>query len=617
MRRVVSSAVAHNRRAFGYKARLNELFFILNDVHNYPAHYAKIGNADATPDTVENIIREAAKFAESALIGIYKEGDQGCVYKDGEITTPKGWKEAYKAYCEAGWPSLAMPAEYGGQGMPSSLALVRTEFCATANWAWNMYPGLSMGCMETIELHATPALKKLYLPKLTSGEWTGVMDLTESQAGTDLNQVKTKAVPVGDGTFKITGEKIFISCGEHDMAENVIHIVLARLPDAPPGTRGISLFLVPKWKLGPDGEPVKDNKNVTVSGIEHKMGIKGSSTCVCVFDNSLGYLIGQENKGLKHMFTFMNLARLGTSIQGIGTMELALQNSVPYIRERTSMRALSGTKDKDKPGDRIIWHPDVRRMVLTQKALAEGGRCLLYRLGKLSDEFFLAKDEKEANKVEDVMGLYTPILKGFLTECSIEAAYYGQQVYGGHGYIKEWGMEQIARDARISTLYEGTTGVQALDLLGRKILMTKPPLRLLTGYVKEILTFCANNASDQKMLPFVLPLAKAAIQWELNAALLLIKAAKDREIVGAASVDFLFFSGYVTLAHQWALMAKAALKKVGSAKDDEKSFLISKIQTAEFYYQHILPRIRRHGKTMFTPSKTMLQIKEDWICNVD
>jgi alkylation response protein AidB-like acyl-CoA dehydrogenase len=443
------------------------------------------------------------------------------------------------------------------------------------------------------------------------------MDLTEAQAGTDLNQVKTKAVPVGDGTYKITGEKIFISCGEHEMSENIIHIVLARLPNAPPGTRGISLFLVPKWLVLPNGEMVKDQKNVFVSGIEHKMGIKGSSTCVCVYDNSIGYLIGKENKGLKHMFTFMNLARLGTSMQGIGTMELAMQNSVPYTRERMSMRALSGIKEKNKPGDRIIWHPDIRRMLLTQKAFAEGGRCLLYRLGKLQDKFFGAKDEKGAAKVEDEMGLYTPILKGFLTELSQEAAYYGQQVYGGHGYIKEWGMEQIARDARIATLYEGTTGVQALDLLGRKILTSKPPLILLTGYIKEILIFCGENASNTNMLPFVAPLAMHSIQLWLKTARLLIMASRDREIVGSASVDYLFYSGYITLAHQWALMAKAAQKKLGAAQGDEKDFFITKIQTAEFYFQYILPRAKRHGKTMFVPSKTFLKMKEEWISPIE
>jgi alkylation response protein AidB-like acyl-CoA dehydrogenase len=596
---------------------MRELQFQMNEVHNYPAHYEKLGETDASPDMVQSILEEAAKFTESEVHPLYQAGDAGCTFQDGEVTTPPGWKELYQAYAEAGWCGLAMEEEYGGQNLPASLALAVMEMTATANWAWNMYPGLSRGAMETIKLHATEELKEMYLPNMVSGAWTGVMDLTESQAGTDLNQVKTKATPQDDGSFKISGEKIFISCGEHDMAENIIHVVLARLPGAPPGTRGISLFLVPKYVVKPDGSMDTSKKNCVTTSIEHKMGIKGSATSVVLFDESVGYLIGKENQGLKSMFTFMNGARLGTGMQGIGTMELALQNSTPYARERMSMRALSGAKEKDKAGDRIIHHPDVRRMLLTQKAFVEGGRALFYRVGKMADQFQRAPDEAARDKIEHEMGLYTPVLKGFLTEMSQECAYDAQQVYGGHGYIKEWGMEQIARDARISTMYEGTTGVQALDLIGRKVLMTKPPMGLLLGYCKEVLGFCAGHATNPAMWQFVGPLARATMRWVYLTTRIMVTAARgDKEIVGAASVDYLKYSGYVMLAHQWALQADVASKKLASASDDEKEFYTSKVQTAEFYFKCILPRINTHAATMLAGSKVDMQMNEEWICKV-
>eukprot|EP00667_Euglena_gracilis_P004688 EG_transcript_4713 len=594
---------------------MRELMFQMNEVHDYPAHYAKLGETNATPDMVQSILEEAAKFVQSEIHPLYQAGDAGCGFKDGEVTTPPGWKEAYEAYTAAGWPGLALDEKYGGQNLPASLALAVMEMTATGNWPWNMYPGLSRGAMETIKLHATEELKDRYLPRMTTGEWTGVMDLTESQAGTDLNQVKTRATPLPDGSFKIDGEKIFISCGEHDMAENIIHIVLARLPGAPAGTRGISLFLVPKYVVNPDGSLDKSKKNCVTTSIEHKMGIKGAATSVVLFDGSIGYLIGKENQGLKSMFTFMNGARLGTGMQGIGTMELGLQNSVPYARERMSMRALSGAKEPTKAADRIIHHPDVRRMLLTQKAFAEGGRSLFYRIGKMADAFQRAPDEKARDKVEHEMGLYTPVLKGFLTEKSIECAYNAQQVYGGHGYIKEWGLEQIARDARISTMYEGTTGVQALDMIGRKVLLTKPPMSLLLRYCKEVLSFCAGQASNKEMWPFVFPLARATLKWLYLTTRVMVAAARgDKEIVGSASVDYLMYSGYTMLAHQWALQALVAQKKLPGANEEDKEFYKSKLQTAEFYFKCILPRIKSHAATMLVSSKVTLQMDEEWIC---
>lgn len=602
-------------RTLTYTVRMRELQFQMNEVHDYEAHYTKLGETNATPDMVQSILEEAAKFVESEIHPLYQAGDAGCGFDNGEVTTPPGWKEAYQAYSAAGWTGLAMDEKYGGQNLPASLALAVMEMSATGNWPWNMYPGLSRGAMETIKLHATEELKDTYLPKMVSGEWTGVMDLTESQAGTDLNQVKTKAISQPDGSFLISGEKIFISCGEHDMADNIIHVVLARLPGAPAGTRGISLFLVPKHIVKKDGS-LETKKNCVTTSIEHKMGIKGAATSVVLFDNSVGYLIGKENQGLKSMFTFMNGARLGTGMQGIGTMELGLQNCVPYARERMSMRALSGAKEAAKPGDRIIHHPDVRRMILTQKAFAEGGRCLFYRLGKMADKFQRAADEKGRDKVEHEMGLYTPVLKGFLTEKSIECSYNAQQVYGGHGYIKEWGLEQIARDARISTMYEGTTGVQALDLIGRKVLMTKPPMSLLLGYCKEVLSFCASQAGNREMWPYVFPLSRAVLKWLYLTGRIAVAAKGDKEVVGAASFDYLMYSGYTMMAHMWALQAQVALSKLPTASEDDKEFYKSKVQTADYYFKVILPRNKSHAATMLAGSKVYLQPNEEWICKV-
>jgi len=599
-----------------YKAPIDDMKFIFEEVFDFYSHYQKFpAYEEATPDLVDMIMTECAKFCESELAPLYQSGDkEGCHFKDGEVTTPKGFKEAYKMYTEGGWQGLSHPVEFGGQGMPQSIGLLRTEMMATANWSWGMYPGLSLGAMNTLIEHGCEEQKQTYLPKLTSGEWAGTMCLTEAQCGSDLGQVRTKAVPNEDGSYDVTGSKIFISAGEHDLTENIIHIVLAKLPDAPKGTKGISLFIVPKFMVNSDGS-LGERNPVVCGSIEEKMGIKASSTAVLNFDAAKGYLIGELNKGLEYMFTFMNTARIGTAMQGVSSSELAYQISLPYAKERLSMRSLSGVKEPDKVADPIIVHPDVRRMLLTQKAISEGGRAMIYYAGMIVDKLEQAKDEKEHAKYDDQLGFLTPILKAFLTELGCESANLGVQVFGGHGYIKEWGLEQIVRDARISTLYEGTTGIQALDLLGRKILMQRG--RSLKAFSKEILTFCKENSmiSDnehkRRMNKFIWPLSKAVVNWQQYSLRLALKARKNRDIVGSASVDYLMYSGYITMGYMWAMMAQKANEKIAE-KPDNIEFYRAKVRTAEFYFERIFPRIKTLSQTMMADPKSLMRLDENY-----
>jgi len=598
-----------------YKAPIMDIKFLINDVFDYYGHYEKHPEfEDATPDMVDAIFQECAKFCENELLPLYQSGDkEGCSFDNGKVTTPKGFKEAYNKYVEGGWQSLSHPVEYGGQGLPPSLGMVKSEMMGTANWSWAMYPGLSHGAMNTIQSHGTDVQKELYLTRLTEGTWTGTMCLTEPQCGTDLGQVKTKAVPNDDGTYNITGTKIFISAGEHDLTDNIIHIVLARLPNAPKGTRGISLFIVPKIKT--DQQGVLDGSNHVVCGsIEDKMGIKASSTAVLNFDNAVGELIGPENKGLECMFTFMNTARVGTALQGVCAAELAYQNSLLYAKERLSMRSLTGKKYPEQVADPIIVHPDVRKMLMTQKAIVEGGRAMIYYTAKIVDDIEMAKTEKEKKYADYRLGFITPILKAFLTELGSESANHGMQIFGGHGYIKEWGMEQIVRDARIATLYEGTTGIQALDLLGRKILLSRG--KSLQAFTKEILIFCkeksmiSNNPYKRQMNKFIWPLSKSVANWQQYSLRLALKAKKNRDIVGSASVDYLMYSGYVVMAYFWAQMAQAAYEKLATDVEN-RDFYRAKIKTAEFYFERMLPRTKSLAKTMMADPKTLMQLDQE------
>ena len=591
-----------------YKAPLREIKFVTEEVLDIYGHYAKLpGAEEATPDMVSAILEEGAKFSERVLSPLNRVGDeQGCQFKDGVVTTPEGFKEAYQQYVEGGWPSLSHPEEVGGQGLPESLGMMVTEMIATSNWSWGMYPGLSHGAMNTIELHGTDEQKQTYLTKLVSGEWTGTMCLTEPHCGTDLGMLKTKAEPQADGSYAISGTKIFISAGEHDMADNIVHIVLARLPDAPAGTKGISLFIVPKNNVDASGE-VADRNQVSCGSIEHKMGIHGNATCVMNFDGAKGYLIGEANRGLNCMFTFMNTARLGTAMQGLAHAEWALQNSVAYAKDRLQMRALSGPKAPEKAADPIIVHPDVRRMLLTQKAFAEGGRALIHYCSMLVDTTKKGSAEEKA-EADELMSLLTPIAKAFLTETGFEAANQGLQVFGGHGFIAEWGMEQNVRDCRISMLYEGTTGIQALDLLGRKVLMTQGAT--LRRFTKIIHKFCKEHKGTKALKPYISALDKLNSEWGDVTMKIGMKAMRNKEEVGAASVDYLMFSGYVVLAYFWARMAVTAQQKLDQGTD-EVGFYTAKLQTATFYYERLLPRTKAHVEAMLSGSDNLLSMDED------
>jgi len=571
-----------------YLPPVDDMRFAMRNVLDFDSHYKNLpGSDDADPETVDAILEEGAKFARDVLSPLNAVGDaQGCSWAEGEVKTPDGFRDAYQQYVEGGWPSMAQPAEFGGQGLPESLGTVLSEMNGTANWSWAMYPGLSHGAMNTLAAHGTPEQKQAYLTRLVSGEWTGTMCLTESHCGTDLGLLKTRAEPNEDGSFAITGQKIFISAGEHDMAENIVHIVLARLVGAPAGTRGISLFIVPKFTINEAGD-IDTRNTLSCGSIEDKMGIHGNATCVMNFDGATGYLIGPPNRGLNCMFTFMNTARIGTAIQGLAHAELAFQGSLAYARDRLQMRSLSGAANPEKPADPIIVHPDVRRMLLTQKALAEGGRMFIYRCAQLVDMAHKGASDTERAAAEQELAFLTPIAKAFLTETGFEAANLGLQVFGGHGYIKEWGMEQNVRDARIAMIYEGTTGVQAIDLLGRKVLGSNG--ELLRVFAGQITQLCSENADDPRLNQYLRPLERINIQWSDLTRRIGMAALQDKEEAGAASVDYLMYSGYAVLAYFWAKAAVAAHKQLDAGEGDAK-FLRAKLFTARFYMERLLPR---------------------------
>ena len=588
-----------------YKAPLRDIRFVRSEVLGYEQHYENIPEGEnASPDLVDAIMEEGAKFCEQILSPLNQTGDvEGCSLSEGGVTTPAGFKEAYQQFVQGGWPSLASSPEYGGQGLPLSLGMVLNEMMGEANWAWSMYPGLSHGAMSTIEMHGTDSQKETYLTQLVSGEWTGTMCLTEPHCGTDLGLLKTKAKPNTDGSYCISGTKIFISAGEHDLAENIVHIVLARLPDAPEGTKGISLFIVPRHLP----ETLNESNGVTCGSLEHKMGIHGNATCVMNFDDATGFLIGEPNKGLSCMFTFMNTARLGTGIQGLAHGEIAYQGAVRYARDRLQMRSLSGPKNPEGPADPIIVHPDVRRMLLTTKALTEGNRALIYYTAQIAD-LMSSPDEDVRKKADLELSFLTPIVKAFITETGFEAANHGLQCYGGHGYIREWGMEQNVRDCRIAMLYEGTTGIQALDLLGRKILLTQgETMRVFTKVVHK---FCQAHKDSESIREFITPLAALNKEWGDLTMEIGVKAMRNREEVGAASVDFLMYSGYICLAFFWAKMAFTAHEALENGAN-EKGFYQAKIQTAQFYYQRLLPRAQMHKQCIESGVDNLLAMCAD------
>jgi len=588
-----------------YKAPLRDMRFLIDHVFDFHTQYAALGAHDASPDMINAILDEGAKFCENILAPLNRSGDEeGCHFDNGVVTTPTGFKQAFAQYVEGGWHGLAADPAYGGQGLPSSLGLVISEMVASSNTSWGMYPGLTHGAMSAIHAHGTEEQKNTYLRKLTAGQWTGTMCLTEAHCGTDLGIIKTRAVPQADGSYAVTGSKIFISAGEHDMSDNIIHLVLAKLPDAPAGTKGISLFIVPKFLPDAAGEAGERN-GVSCGSIEHKMGIKASATCVLNFDDAKGFLIGEPNKGLNCMFTMMNHARLGTGMQGLCLGEASFQGAIKYANDRLQMRALTGAKAPDKPADPIIVHPDVRRMLLTMKAFNEGNRALTYFTAQMLDVAHLSPDAEARQEAEDLLAFLTPICKAFMTDTGLEVTNHGMQVFGGHGFIREWGMEQLVRDCRIAPIYEGTNGIQALDLLGRKVLGSQG--KLLRNFTKIVHKFCAANAGHPQLGEFVAQLDGLNQQWGELTMKVGMAAMKNPDEVGAASVDYLMYSGYIVLGYLWLRMALVAQAQLESGEGDG-DFCQGKLATCEFYFKRLLPRTAAHRSAIEAGSDCLMKL---------
>ncbi|MFD0726332.1 acyl-CoA dehydrogenase C-terminal domain-containing protein [Lysobacter brunescens] len=589
-----------------YKAPLADIRFALYDVLDSEALFARLGFADASRELVDAILDESARFTETVIAPLNRVGDEhGCTLDKatGRVTTPPGFREAYQQFAENGWAGLVSPTEYGGQGLPHTAGVPVKEMIDAANLAWGNFPLLSHGATEALLHHGEDWQKEAFLKPIIEGRWTGTMCLTEPHCGSDLGLLKTRAVPNGDGTYSITGTKIFITAGDHDFTDNIIHLVLARLPDAPAGSKGISMFIVPKVKVNADGSLGEPNA-VQCGALEHKMGIHASATCVMNFDGAVGTLIGQPHKGLMAMFTMMNTARLAVGLQGLGLSDRAYQNALRYARDRLQMRALSGAKFPDKAADPIIVHPDVRRMLLTQKALIEGGRLLGYHAASLIDVAIHDPDAEARKRADDLIGFLTPIVKACLTEWSIECTYHAQQCFGGHGYIQEWGMEQLARDARITTLYEGTTGIQALDLMGRKIMQQQGAgLRVFLGMIGE---FCTTHADDASLAEFIGPLREIAQEWQALTMQIGQRAMGDADELGAAAWDYLFYSGYAALAYWWARAVAAA-----DASSHPQSLKNAKRETARFYFTRLLPRTRTHAAAIASGAAPLMALDAD------
>ncbi len=569
-----------------YTPPLRDMRFVLHEVLDVVgALKALPAHADVDAETIDAVLEEGGKFASEVLAPLNVVGDrEGCVLDQAthEVKAPTGFKEAYAKYVEGGWPALSCDPAFGGQGLPHVVSQCLFEMMNSANQAWTMYPGLSHGAYECLRRHGSDEQKRLYLTKLTSGHWTGTMCLTEPQCGTDLGLLRTKAEPQGDGTYRLTGNKIFISAGEHDMAENIIHLVLARLPDAPTGSKGISLFAVPKWNVKADGS-IGDRNGIYCGGLEHKMGIHGNATAQIVLDGAVGTLVGEPNKGLPAMFVMMNAARLGVGMQSLGLTEVAYQNAASYAKERLQMRSLSGPKAPDKPADPIIVHPDVRKMLLTARAYAEGGRALAVFTTLLLDREIASDDENERKECADLVALLTPIVKAFFTDNAWIATSHCLQVFGGHGYIRESGMDQFVRDSRINMIYEGTNTIQSLDLLGRKVLSDNGAK--LKKFGKLVEAFVEDEGTNEAMQEFVNPLADLGGKVTKLTTEIGMKAFKNPDEVGAAAVDYLRICGHLVYAYLWARMAKVALEKQASGD----TFYIAKLATARFYFAKLLP----------------------------
>ncbi len=584
-----------------YTPPLNDIRFILHDV--LKAESLSELYEDFSMELADQILEEGGKLCEEVFFPLNQSGDgEGCVLENDKVTTPKGFKEAYDTFAENGWCGLASDPNYGGMGMPMLINTAMKEMLCSSNMSLSMYPGLSYGAYEALHKFGTDELKDLYLPKLVEGVWSGTMCLTEPHCGTDLGLIKTKAIPDDSGAYKITGTKIFISAGEHDLTENIIHLVLAKLPDAPDGVRGISLFIVPKFIPKDDGS-VGDRNAVSCGSLEHKMGIKANSTCVMNFDDATGWLVGAPHKGLRAMFAMMNDARLGVAMQGLGIAEVAYQNGAAYAKERLQMRSLTGVKEPDKPADPIIVHPDVRRMLMMSKAITEGGRALSYWVGMELDISLKHADEKERQRADDLVALLTPILKAYQTDMGSEVANMAVQIYGGHGYIWESGVEQYVRDARIAQIYEGANGVQALDLVGRK--MPQNFGRLLRRFFHPVQEFIEQHQGNAEMQEFIFPLAKSFMKLQQSTAMVAQKGLKNPDEAGAASVDYLRHFALVAMAFMWCRMVLVAQDKLAKGEGD-KAFYESKIQTAQFFMARMLPEADARFKMVLAGADTLM-----------
>lgn len=570
-----------------YKAPLRDLRFVYNELFDPTELQHLSGFEEVTPDLVEAILEEAGKFCENVLLPINRSGDEiGVRFDNGQVITPPGLKEAYQAYSENGWGALTADPEYGGQGLPKTLGIMIEEMICGANVSFGLYPGLTVGAYNALVSHGADELKQKFLPNMVAGIWSGTMCLTEPQCGTDLGMIRTKAEPQADGSYQLTGTKIFITSGEHDMTDNIIHLVLARLPDAPAGIKGISLFLVPKFMVNEDGS-LGERNPVFCGSIEHKMGIHASSTCVMNFDGATGYLVGQPHKGMQAMFVMMNAERLGVGMQGLGIGEASYQNAVAYARDRIQGRALKGALQADKPADPLWVHPDVRRMLLTMRAYTEGNRALAIWVARRLDEANHTIDPQRKQDAEAFIALMTPVVKAFMTDCGSEIANLGMQVYGGHGYIREWGMEQFVRDARIAQIYEGTNGIQALDLVGRKLPANTG--RNLRPFFHELSAYLESKQDDPRseFQPFVTGLAKVFVRLQQVTGWIAEKGMKNPEEGAGAATDYLRMLGLVSLAYLWARMADMALAQ---RQGDEALFYQAKLDTARFYFERLLPQ---------------------------
>jgi alkylation response protein AidB-like acyl-CoA dehydrogenase len=584
--------------------------FLLRDVLGYERYSNLPGFADAPLDVVEAVLGEAARFCEEVLQPLNRSGDQeGCTrHPDGSVSTPAGFRQAYQSYAGAGWVGLAADPQYGGQGLPYTLGAVLNEFVTSANMAWGMYPGLAQGAITALVQHGTEEQKALYLPKLVSGEWAGTMNLTEPHCGTDLGLIKTKAVRAEDGSFRIFGQKIFISAGEHDFTENIIHLVLARIDGSPEGTKGISLFVVPKVLAEADGGLGARNA-VSCGSIEEKMGIHGNSTCVMNYDGATGWLVGQADKGLRAMFTMMNEARLGVAVQGLAMSEVARQNAAAYARDRRQGRALSGTKEPGEKADPILVHPDIRRILMSVGAFNEAARALVLWTALRADVARRSGDDRDRQSADDFLGLLTPVLKGVLTDKGFHNAVEAQQVFGGHGYIAEHGMEQFVRDARIAMIYEGANGIQALDLVGRKL--PKDGGRAIVAFFNEVGGFLKENADSEALNPYLKPLGQGLDHLQKATMWLMQNGVARPDQAGAASTDYMHLFGLVALGYMWAQMAKAAAEKLRKGADGRADFYAARLTLGRFFMERTMPESAAHLARISAGADTLMALPAD------